>query len=86
MDPTTWLGVAYDCILLCVDRTSGWIIARPTTKLGLMGERLLISFSTHFGRDGGAVLDHIGPSSTIHVPMVAYDVLKVGGASSLSTS
>jgi len=39
MEPATWLNDDYDCVLLCVDRTSGWIIARPTTKLGLTGEK-----------------------------------------------
>jgi len=35
MPPETWQGVEYDCILVCVDRFSGWIIAKPTQKLGL---------------------------------------------------
>ena len=39
MPPSTWLGNTYDCVLLCVDRASGWIVARPTTKIGLTGER-----------------------------------------------
>ena len=39
MPSTTWLGQSYDCVLLCVDRASGWIVARPTTKLGLTGEK-----------------------------------------------
>jgi len=39
MEPKVWLGVSYDCILLCGDRTSSWIIALPTTKLGLTGEK-----------------------------------------------
>ena len=34
-----WQGNTYDSILLCVDRLSGWIIARPTTKEGLTGEK-----------------------------------------------
>jgi hypothetical protein len=39
MPSTTWLGNPYDCVLLCVDRASGWIVARPTTKMGLTGEK-----------------------------------------------
>ena len=39
MPETTWQGETYDAILLCVDRHSGWMIARPTTKSGLTGER-----------------------------------------------
>jgi len=39
MPPVTWLGQPYDCYLLCVDRLTGWMLARPTTKQGLTGER-----------------------------------------------
>jgi len=38
MQPSTWFVDNYDCVLLCNDRTSGWVIARPTTTLGLTGE------------------------------------------------
>ena len=34
-----WGGVCYDQLLVCVDRLSGWIIARPCQKLGLTAER-----------------------------------------------
>jgi hypothetical protein len=39
MPPATWLGESFDCYLLCVDRLTGWMIARPTTKQGLTGEK-----------------------------------------------
>ena len=39
MVPTNWQGEDYDCILLCVDRLSGWMVACPTTKLGLSSSR-----------------------------------------------
>ena len=39
MPPTDWLGQHFDCYLLCVDRLTGWMVARPTTKQGLSGER-----------------------------------------------
>ena len=39
MPETTWLGVQYDCYLMCVDRLTGWMVARPTTKRGMSGER-----------------------------------------------
>ena len=39
MPATTWMQVPYDAFLLCVDRQSGWMIARPRCKLGLTGER-----------------------------------------------
>ena len=38
MPSTTWEEQEYDCIFLCVDRLSGWIVACPTTKLGLTAE------------------------------------------------
>ena len=39
MPPETWLSVEYDCILLCVDRLSGWIISRHTQYKGLTAEK-----------------------------------------------
>ena len=39
MPPARWRGEDYDCMLLCVDRLSGWMLARPATKLGLTAER-----------------------------------------------
>ena len=39
MPATSWMQVEYDAFLLCVDRQSGWMIARPCSKLGLTGER-----------------------------------------------
>ena len=39
MPPTEWLEKPFDCYLLCVDRLTGWMIARPTTKQGLTGEK-----------------------------------------------
>jgi hypothetical protein len=35
-----WLGDPYDCMILCVDRMSGWIIARPSLKKGLTAEKV----------------------------------------------
>ena len=39
MPEVEWEGVTYDAFLLCVDRHSGWTIARPTQKAGLTGEK-----------------------------------------------
>ena len=39
MPPVEWQGESFDCFLLCVDRLSGWILARPSSKLGLTGEK-----------------------------------------------
>ena len=39
MPEAEWEGVVYDAFLLCVDRHSGWIIARPTQKNGLTGQK-----------------------------------------------
>ena len=36
---TEWQGQPYDSLLVCVDRLSGWVIARPCTKVGLTAER-----------------------------------------------
>ena len=43
-----WLGIDYDCILLCVDRLSGWMLGYPTQKLGLTAEK-----TAHLLLDGG---------------------------------
>jgi len=34
-----WQGQTFDAFLLCVDRHSGWMIARPTQNAGLTGEK-----------------------------------------------
>ena len=34
-----WQGTTYDQVILCVDRHSGWMIARPCQKLGLTAEK-----------------------------------------------
>ena len=39
MPPEKWLGVDYDCMVICVDRLTGWIVAKPTQKLGLTAEK-----------------------------------------------
>ena len=36
---TTWAGQVYDALVLCVDRLSGWIIAKPTLSKGLTAKR-----------------------------------------------
>ena len=43
-----WGGQSYDSMLLCVDRLSGWIIARPCQKLGLTAEK-----AAHLVMDNG---------------------------------
>ena len=37
--PTGWRGEVYDAFFLCIDRHSGWTIAKPTQKEGLTGEK-----------------------------------------------
>ena len=32
-------GEKFDCMVLCVDRLSGWMLAKPTTKIGLTAEK-----------------------------------------------
>ena len=49
MPPVEWQEEIFDCFfLLCVDRLSGWMLARPSTKLGLTGEK-----AAHLMLDGG---------------------------------
>ena len=43
-----WKGQSFDSLLVCVDRHSGWIIARPCTKVGLTAEK-----AAHLMLDGG---------------------------------
>ena len=53
MPSTEWLGQNFDAYLLCVDRLSGWMIARPTTKQGLSGERAAhLLFDASWGEIG----------------------------------
>ena len=39
MPDVEWDDQKFDCILLCVDRLSGWIVAQPTLKLGLTAKK-----------------------------------------------
>ena len=39
MPTTSFQSQDFDCILLCVDRLSGWLVACPTLKLGLTAEK-----------------------------------------------
>ena len=48
IEPVTWLGHPFDSVIICVDRHSGWIIAKPCTKEGLTAER-----AAHLMLDGG---------------------------------
>ncbi|WP_371079199.1 hypothetical protein, partial [Salmonella enterica] len=48
MPPVNWQQQDFDCMLICVDRTSGWILARPATKTGLTAEKC-----AHFLMDYG---------------------------------
>jgi hypothetical protein len=39
MPTVEWQGQKFDAFLMCVDRHSGWMVARPTLHLGLTGEK-----------------------------------------------
>ncbi len=39
MPRVEWQGETFDSLLLCVDRLSGWVIARPTRKAGLTAQK-----------------------------------------------
>lgn len=39
MPEVEWEGTSYDAFLLCVDRHSGWMVAKPTRKEGLTGRK-----------------------------------------------
>ena len=39
MPPEVWCGIGYDCMLVCVDRLSGWIVAKPTQNVVLTAEK-----------------------------------------------
>ena len=39
MPTAVWEGQEFDAFLLCVDRLSGWMVARPTQRLGLTGAK-----------------------------------------------
>ena len=45
LEPTEWDGRIFDAFLACIDRHSGWIIARPCKKAGLtteLGAKLIL--------------------------------------------
>ena len=39
MPIASWGGSHFDAFLMCVDRHSGWMVAKPTQKSGLSGEK-----------------------------------------------
>ena len=43
-----WGGQTFDSMLVCVDRLSGWMLARPCNKVGLTAEK-----AAHLLLDGG---------------------------------
>jgi hypothetical protein len=53
-----WKGENFDCLVLCVDRVTDWLLAKPALKEGLTGEK-----TAHLLLDGGwgevAVPTHI---------------------------
>ena len=53
-----WQGHTYDCAIICVDRHSGWIIAKPAQYVGLTAEKV-----AHALLDGS--WDYFGIPATI---------------------
>jgi len=48
MPDSVWDDKHFDCFILCVDRLSGWMLARPASNAGLTGE-----VAAHLIIDGG---------------------------------
>ena len=42
MEPTRFNGVEYNCLVLCVDRQSGWIVASPQQRKGLTAKKVAL--------------------------------------------
>ena len=63
MPPVRWQGEDYDCMVLCVDRLSGWLLARPTIYKGLTAEK-----TAHLLLDHG--WNEMGIPSLITSPML----------------
>ena len=40
LPPTKYEGKSYDCVVICVDRHSGWLIAIPELQKGLTGPKV----------------------------------------------
>jgi hypothetical protein len=58
MPEVSWRENTFDCVVICVDRHSGWMIAQPTTALGLTSEKC-----AHLLLEGG--WDQFGIPSTV---------------------
>ena len=39
LPPVEWKGENFDCVVLCVDRATNWVIAKPALIEGLTGEK-----------------------------------------------
>ena len=42
MEPIRYQGIEYDCMVLCVDRHSGWIVASPQQRKGLTAKKVAL--------------------------------------------
>ena len=42
MDQVQFQGVEFDCLVLCVDRHSGWIVASPQQRKGLTARKVAL--------------------------------------------
>ena len=49
LPPTKWEDKIWDALVVCVDRLSGWIIAKPARHVGLMASKLPTYFWTVAG-------------------------------------
>ena len=68
---TVWEGQEFDCVVLCVDRLSGWMVAKPSQKLGLTSEK-----AAHLMMDDGW---NILASQVYLLPTRAHSLQGCGG-------
>ena len=59
MPVAPWSGQEYDSMVICVDRLSGWIVAKPTKKVGLTAEK-----AAHLMMDDGWSIYGVPPVIT----------------------
>ena len=79
MPEETWEGVVYDAFLLCVDRHSGWTVAKTTQKEGLTGRKAAnLMLESSWGEMGVPGGNNKRPGVAVCCPVVGNHVFPPG--------
>ena len=79
MPPVEWEGDEFDCFLMCVDRLTGWMVARPSQKQGLTGKKAVHLLLDNSWGGGWYTWDYnFRPRIPIYITILGYHMFSVG--------